>query len=460
MVRLMRLLYPEELSMKYIMYLSGAVWLSGSLYADPISVGCNDDDNCFSMEFVHDVQRRSFMTMRLKGPVGLLLRWSKLHGAKRSGETKVPLLDRGITHCFEHEEVKLCVQMIEESDSIVPFYKLWTSCLSYKYLDSDTFMREIITVILMLYKSVLISNLQGAEREDLLVRADHYCAKLLESGSPKAQMHEAQQLISDMSRSLYKTDMALTELYHHYSDTLKDIPSYRDGLIGYGQAGNIKDSFTVIAHLLDESNDVSDFVIDNNVRFYLIHRMLKSLYLLSRASSGDHSVMHCCDFASCLHDEFFHHAYVHACALEIKKQNSIKPIFVLWEHMVSYDFIEDDIFMKDFIGLVMYVCQYLCVPIEREGRSLVAFNEMLAMYEKIESLPLAELLDLLDVVVDQFGDVVEQYELNGTLTWSAWIAKYWWAPPILSGAFVYTVMSSSFWLKMAEVFKKWGTKTA
>lgn len=442
-----------------VIFLGVAMSLGGVAIADEALVECEHDNEFFSMDLVRNVQQRLYAVTRLKAPVGILLRWGKMTGGK---QTATRLVDKAVSDSLEHQEVKECMDALQKTNSMAPFYKLWTSCLAYKYLDSDVFMRELITVILMLYKNVLINNLKSEDRDELMMRADSYLSRYCgKRAHDDESAQEAQELLVDMQRLIFKSEIQLTELYHHYGDAMMDPFVHRDGISNmHGQTSNIKDNFSVIMHLMDESNDISDFVIDNNVRFYLIHRMLKSLYLLSKTVTGDYQIMQCCQFSECLHEDFFHHPYVHACAIQIKEQNSLKPIFAIWDHMVSYDFIEDDLFMKDFIGLVMYVCQYLCIPVEHETRSAAALHEMLEMYEKIESLPLAELLDLLDTVVDQFGDVVEQYELNSKMRWSDWLVKYWWAPPVISGTLVYTIVTSKFFQKALAYYNARVAKTA
>src|SRR5439155_1518616 len=62
---------------------------------------------------------------------------------------------------------------------------------------------------------------------------------------------------------------------------------------------------------------------------------------------------------------------------------------------------------------------------------IMRFYHMVHLYEKIANLPIGELLNLLDEVTDHYENLSTNYEFsNQKMTWSSWLRKYWWVPPI------------------------------
>jgi hypothetical protein len=48
----------------------------------------------------------------------------------------------------------------------------------------------------------------------------------------------------------------------------------------------------------------------------------------------------------------------------------------------------------------------------------------------ISQLPIAEVLNAIDMLVNELPPFIEKYELNSQITWKNWLKKYWWVPPV------------------------------
>jgi len=50
-------------------------------------------------------------------------------------------------------------------------------------------------------------------------------------------------------------------------------------------------------------------------------------------------------------------------------------------------------------------------------------------------MPLEEVLDILDLLVEELPEFLEKYELNSDITWRSWVKKYWILVPVAATAF-------------------------
>ena len=63
------------------------------------------------------------------------------------------------------------------------------------------------------------------------------------------------------------------------------------------------------------------------------------------------------------------------------------------------------------------------------------FETILEISERINQLPIAEVLSAIDMLVTELPPFLEKYELHSTLTWKNWLKKYWWVPPVFGAWF-------------------------
>jgi len=65
----------------------------------------------------------------------------------------------------------------------------------------------------------------------------------------------------------------------------------------------------------------------------------------------------------------------------------------------------------------------------------VTLNDLLTLSEKINQLPVAEVLNAIDMLITELPPFLEKYEFNAKMTWKVWLKKYWWVPPIFGAWF-------------------------
>jgi hypothetical protein len=121
------------------------------------------------------------------------------------------------------------------------------------------------------------------------------------------------------------------------------------------------------------------------------------------------------------------------CIAAIREQQNLDPLFKIWHHFASYKFINDAEFLREFVTLVYIIYHQLCNEVVAAGdvRNQPSVEEVLDLYEKISQLPIPELLNALDAVIDQFIDIMEEYEMQASMDWWTWLKKYWWIPPTI-----------------------------
>jgi hypothetical protein len=282
------------------------------------------------------------------------------------------------------------VQAMSATHDITPFKKIWCDFLSYRYLEDAHFVRETIILLLLLYKHLLakIDNPNRLNRIPSLQR--HDLAMLLISGH---------QTVSDICPEV--------------------------------KCNDVQDTVNVVARLLDETPSVSDVVINNNLRFYHVQRLVKGIFVLTTCVKNQKILKTLPEITCCSHP------LIQQCILDMRLTGSLKPLLKLWKKVASYDCIDDKKLLQEYIRLIIIVYNHV-----KANFTSTLYNQdkapptdpvnMMQLYETVASMPIPELLDMLDEVVDKYEQLSTLYEINNkALTWSEWLKKYWWTPPII-----------------------------
>ena len=141
------------------------------------------------------------------------------------------------------------------------------------------------------------------------------------------------------------------------------------------------------------------------------------------------------------------HGLLRICVKKMINEESLDPLFVVWRlFMTEYKDIDSEIFVKETAYLlfsiyknifVVYINEYNHsgnqddkVSFLSESR-LRVLQEMIILYNQIASLPLKELFDALDICLDQFLVIMNNYGIKENTGWGEWLKKYWWVPPIV-----------------------------
>jgi len=124
---------------------------------------------------------------------------------------------------------------------------------------------------------------------------------------------------------------------------------------------------------------------------------------------------------------------------------SLKPLLLLLQNVQIHRHIDNNRFIHELFLLVFTVHkQILFHECEETSYSLkkTTLNTILEISEKINQLPIAEVLNAIDMLVTELPPFLEKYEFNSKMTWKAWLRKYWWVLPIFGSWFGLKVLLS------------------
>jgi hypothetical protein len=81
--------------------------------------------------------------------------------------------------------------------------------------------------------------------------------------------------------------------------------------------------------------------------------------------------------------------------------------------------------------------QFFLHEYKKNSHTLIrtAIKNLLEISEKINQLPITEILNTIDMLAKELPPFLEKYEFHSKITWKAWLKKYWWVPPIFIGWF-------------------------
>ncbi|HEV2602001.1 MAG TPA: hypothetical protein VGT41_06960 [Candidatus Babeliales bacterium] len=377
------------------------------------------------------IQQRAYLIRRLAAPVQTLFASYKKLKSENSFDGFCISADEIDSFC--DPMVRCCIQKICSVKSIEPFYKVWESFLSYKYINREFFTQEALVVLMMLYRELLTKNNNRGAVHQLLLRVEN-CLQQYYQGKSYANA-----IISNGVATLYEYKKMATQYQHELSHLLVQHHITADLYYDEVQAQDIQGGLSAVIEVFESSAIIPNLAINNNIRFYYIQRVLRSIFILSRYSYTIQPFNDVCNA--------FKHPLIKECAAQIEETNNLKSLFKLWKCLASYNHIEDELLLQDFICLVICVFGHLeiqgkngiKVPFfktARVTRKELTLEQILHAYQDALT-PLADLMDLLDEVVDQFDVFSREYELdNQSLSWFDWFAQYWWSVPIMFNKFM------------------------
>jgi len=377
------------------------------------------------------IEQRYYMIMRLKKPIATLVEAYKKKGS--AYETKET------AHLFKHPLIHRTFMTMERTRSSLPFYKLWGFFLSYKFVEDKEFIREMLTAILLLYKELILDMHKDMGPQATLVASLDKRIKMLRDADSEIDYCRTVDdtiTISGSYKALCPTvdcheiNAALTS--HHTIESLSYMVS----------SDSIEEQIGTVHNLFDQDG-MDTIAYDNTMRFYYIQRLMKSVFLLSRQKKVIPFV-----FNDIMSDRLTCPS-LRVCIKELSAQQNVTPLFRVWSQITAYDFIHDTEHVHEFALITCLVYKQILATMTSPMKAL-ASQDVLNMYEKLATLPVSELLDLLDDVVEQYDMLATHYALkDSSLSWKEWLEKYWWSAPIMVGSFITTLLKHA---KIALIF--------
>jgi hypothetical protein len=339
------------------------------------------------MRFVKMVQKRYYLVHRLEKPMNFLIHSYQALIQQKSafdfyawfqdGLSKGASFKQDATIQFTHPAIIKYAKELEKGLLTSSIKNLWSDFLSYKHIDDEQFVREAIVIVMIMYKALIVEF-----------------------------------------NSIHVEKKSVFALFKGEKDFNKQ---------------EIYDNFHSIIDILDESYKQEDFVITNNLRHYHIQRLLKSIAILTKVDTQYLYPLWDC-LTNTIHNNAiqFHHAAVQECLSLILKTKSLEPLFGLWRHFRAYKFINDSLFLQEFVTLeyILYRKVIDCLKIVVAKKPLTA-QDLEELYSSIAALPVPEMLNSLDTLVEELIVIMEKYELDSTMSWTQWLKKYWWVPPVV-----------------------------
>ena len=259
---------------------------------------------------------------------------------------------------IQHEHIKNCIQNIHKKKSFSPLFSLWRKFSSYRYTHDLLFQKEFIEIILLLYKSIISTK-----------------------NSVKLEGFENYTELSE-EEILEHIDQRVELLDHNNFNPLIQKPFYK-------KTKNI-DSIKTISF-----------------RFYIIKRIEKALKTLQNSAITEEHLFVKKALSKSDTDELFFlesnvvvtHEKIKQCIESLCKEKSLAPLFKAWKDIIHYKYIQDDTYLKDLLMTVFVAYKNILTHKMAHHTEKTILNEMesiMEIYEKIEMLPLEDVLDAID----------------------------------------------------------------
>jgi len=120
------------------------------------------------------------------------------------------------------------------------------------------------------------------------------------------------------------------------------------------------------------------------------------------------------------------------CVKQIKKEKNLQGLFSYWHKVVTYSVdVTDDSFIE-FAALICKICMLIKIKtLESANKAQSALDTIVAIGTAIDRLPIAEILNTIDMLVNELPAFLEKYEFNSSISWKKWLTRYWWIPPVV-----------------------------
>lgn len=177
---------------------------------------------------------------------------------------------------------------------------------------------------------------------------------------------------------------------------------------------------------------------DDDNALYYIQRLSQTKHLLSYLNTKNYQLH--TDIViktnTCIlyNDIAFDHYKIVACIYALNRQHSLEPLIALLREAEQYRQIQSDNFIKELLMLIIITYKEIlldtaCSKHTETKKSVL--ETIINISHKLDQLPIAELLNAIDMLTQELPRFLEKYEFHSDLTWKEWLKKYWWIPPVI-----------------------------
>lgn len=137
----------------------------------------------------------------------------------------------------------------------------------------------------------------------------------------------------------------------------------------------------------------------------------------------------------------FDHDLITWAIKKIKRDQNLKPLFDIWSDFKVYrdNSPEDQNFLKECTLLIFIFYNNIFIAYD-EANDRAKVQDVVELFQKINNLPIGELLDILDTISEQLVEMLEKYEPEANQSLFSWLRSNWWVPPTIVAAFITAVI--------------------
>jgi hypothetical protein len=162
---------------------------------------------------------------------------------------------------------------------------------------------------------------------------------------------------------------------------------------------------------------------------------------------------YCFSLCNCIRDTHciqidttrFFNPQVKACIQKMERTQSLKPLIALLRKtQKNYPYHNNQLIHEIFLLIFAIHKQIFLEKYQDKPQTFkkVDLNTILEISERINQLPIAEVLNAIDMLITELPPFLEKYEFNSKISWKDWLKKYWWVPPIFGGWFALKILLS------------------
>jgi hypothetical protein len=174
------------------------------------------------------------------------------------------------------------------------------------------------------------------------------------------------------------------------------------------------------------------------LRFYYIKRLRNPLKFLAQHMQKYFLTDDLCfteqNRSVIVGDIKFDHLLIVNAIKELSKTKKNDALLHIWNDLRSYRYIHDELLIKEFCILVTYILHKGTLNSFYSYQINVDHIKKIFIFKSLHAMPLEEVLDILDMLVEEITKFFEIYQLGSDLTWKVWIKKYWPVIPFACAA--------------------------
>lgn len=302
------------------------------------------------------------------------------------------------------------MDIVSETKQLTKLFTIWDDIVHYKYVHNTQLAQDFIKCILAISKNIVFSVSCQEKKE------------MLESLFTKTIHQESAEKL------LNTVDIFIDE-YVSYACSKK-------------AAYSIQDIQCLLSRKTNEP-DIQDYTTAVSQRLYHINRLTKPSEQLQQLNELHNiAIVHQkYQIVATLQRIPFKHQRIHACIEQMKKLNTFSPVIQVWKECQQFRYIADLLFVREYSELLYLILNqytHLCKPTKKLRR--LSIQSLALAYADVEGLPLEQILNATDMIIEEMPSIIEHYEFNTDMSWKEWLRKYWWAPPTVLLSLVIRVL--------------------